>query len=424
MGRGRGDSDLGEAGGLLTEATRPSEVALPLAAPLSGFSATDTEVLKHKMGKEFDSKERREFVKEKLRQLDEEVASLVQNPEKLKELLTRTARFHNYSFNNAMLIISQNPRATRCANYDDWKRHGRQVKKDPNSLRVFRPIDRNFWDSAPLVKNPTTGNMEKQYIYKDATSKKWVTILASDLEKPEVKAALAKIKNPKDKLREKKTKRMRQDAAGNATSIPATWSDWWLVPTFDISDTLPIEGFEPEPDPTAEKAFEDLVAVCEKRGIKVKVAGSDDATWIDNLHLVRGAEAFWNPEKEEIVLRDGDKGKMVGDLAHELAHQDLGHAGYKDDLDRQTKEAQAEATAFAVSAYYGIDRASFSGSYIAGWAKERPEAVREVLDDVHRAFRRIMKDTLPVDPDAPEGEKKPYYKKRKPARSRRPAAKK
>ena len=50
------------------------------------------------------------------------------------------SRFHKYSFRNQLLILSQNPNATRVAGYKAWKGLGRQVQLDEKGIKIFKPI--------------------------------------------------------------------------------------------------------------------------------------------------------------------------------------------------------------------------------------------------------------------------------------------
>ena len=59
-----------------------------------------------------------------------------------KEALRFKARFHHYSFNNALLIYLQRPDATLVAGYKRWQELGRQVRKGEASLTILAPIVR------------------------------------------------------------------------------------------------------------------------------------------------------------------------------------------------------------------------------------------------------------------------------------------
>lgn len=49
-------------------------------------------------------------------------------------------KFHNYSFNNKLLIFSQNPDATKVAGYCTWKKLGRGVKSNPEKIFILKPM--------------------------------------------------------------------------------------------------------------------------------------------------------------------------------------------------------------------------------------------------------------------------------------------
>ncbi|MCH8851586.1 MAG: ImmA/IrrE family metallo-endopeptidase [Planctomycetes bacterium] len=49
------------------------------------------------------------------------------------------ARFHKYSWGNAMLILSQRPEASRVAGYRTWKSLKRQVRKGERGIMIFAP---------------------------------------------------------------------------------------------------------------------------------------------------------------------------------------------------------------------------------------------------------------------------------------------
>ena len=47
-----------------------------------------------------------------------------------QEFLKTMAKFHNYSFNNTMLVAMQRPDAPLVTSYKNWQSMGRQVMKD------------------------------------------------------------------------------------------------------------------------------------------------------------------------------------------------------------------------------------------------------------------------------------------------------
>ena len=53
--------------------------------------------------------------------------------------LRARAAFHDYSFSNVILIVSQRPDASRVAGYRTWQRLGRQVRKGEHGIRILAP---------------------------------------------------------------------------------------------------------------------------------------------------------------------------------------------------------------------------------------------------------------------------------------------
>jgi antirestriction protein ArdC len=53
--------------------------------------------------------------------------------------LRARAQFHDYSFGNVCLIVSQRPDATRVAGYKTWQKLGRQVSKGQKGIRILAP---------------------------------------------------------------------------------------------------------------------------------------------------------------------------------------------------------------------------------------------------------------------------------------------
>jgi antirestriction protein ArdC len=58
----------------------------------------------------------------------------------LRQYLAAMANFHNYSFGNLMLIISQKPDASQVAGFNAWKKLGRFVKKGEKGIAIIAPM--------------------------------------------------------------------------------------------------------------------------------------------------------------------------------------------------------------------------------------------------------------------------------------------
>lgn len=60
--------------------------------------------------------------------------------EALTQYLSFLARFHNYSFGNVMLIVTQRPDATHVAGFNTWKKFNRWVKKGEKGIVIVAPM--------------------------------------------------------------------------------------------------------------------------------------------------------------------------------------------------------------------------------------------------------------------------------------------
>lgn len=60
--------------------------------------------------------------------------------EALSAYLTAISQFHNYSFQNILLIASQRPSATRVAGIRSWNELGRRVKRGEKGIMILAPM--------------------------------------------------------------------------------------------------------------------------------------------------------------------------------------------------------------------------------------------------------------------------------------------
>ena len=76
-------------------------------------------------------------VKEITDRLEEGLKELFES-EKYKSYLSTMSKFHNYSFNNTLLIAMQKPEATLVAGYKAWQKNfGRHVNKGEKAIRIL-----------------------------------------------------------------------------------------------------------------------------------------------------------------------------------------------------------------------------------------------------------------------------------------------
>jgi hypothetical protein len=60
--------------------------------------------------------------------------------EALSSYLAAMSQFHNYSFQNILLIASQRPTATRVAGIRSWNELGRRVRRGEKGIMIFAPM--------------------------------------------------------------------------------------------------------------------------------------------------------------------------------------------------------------------------------------------------------------------------------------------
>ena len=94
--------------------------------------------------------------RELLARLEQEVAA-IQDSASFRRYLDVQARFHAYSYNNALLILSQRPSATRVASYQTWRTLERQVVRGEPGIKILYPMLKRLVDD-------DTGELHEQLV--------------------------------------------------------------------------------------------------------------------------------------------------------------------------------------------------------------------------------------------------------------------
>src|SRR5215472_16183523 len=74
----------------------------------------------------------------------------------LSAYLTAMSQFHNYSFQNIILIASQRPSATKVAGIRTWNGLGRRVKRGEKGIMIFAPLIGYKRDASDAEQNHST----------------------------------------------------------------------------------------------------------------------------------------------------------------------------------------------------------------------------------------------------------------------------
>ena len=256
--------------------------------------------------------------------------------DRYKEYLRIMSKFHNYSFNNTLLIAMQKPDASLVAGFQSWKNNfKRNVVKGEKGIKILAP-------SPFKIKQ----EMEK---------------IDPATQKPVIGADGKPVKEEKE----------------------ITISAFKVVLVFDVSQT---EGKE-LPDIAVDmltgdvECFKDVFAALEKTS----------PVPIGFEKIEGNSHGYYHLEEKRIAIDEGmSELQTIKTAIHEIAHaklHDIDPNAPKEEQagrpDRRTREVQAESVAYAVCQHYGLDTSDYSFGYVAGWSSGRE------LDELKRSLETI-----------------------------------
>ena len=296
-----------------------------------------------------------EKLKEITDRLEQGISELFES-DRYREYLSVMSKFHNYSFNNTLLIAMQKPDASLIAGFNAWKNEfQRSVKRGEKGIRIIAPapfkVKKQMEKIDPTTQRPVIGRDGKP-----VTEEKEVT-------------------------------------------IPA----FKVVSVFDVSQT---EGRE-LPDLAVDaltgdvEKYKDFFAALEKTA-PVPVSFEK---------MESGTHGFYHLEDKRIALSEGESElQTLKTLIHEIAHAKLHDIDLNAPLeeqadrpDRRTREVEAESIAYTVCQHYGLDTSDYSFGYVAGWSsgkelmelKSSLETIRstaaEIINSVDEHFAELQK---------------------------------
>lgn len=252
----------------------------------------------------------------KINQMAEKLADQLSKgyTEDFKQYLQVASQFHNYSWNNQMLIFAQCPTATRVAGFSTWNKLGRRVKKGGKSIKIFG--------------------------------------------RPRFKKTLEKTDGTEEEI---------------------YYGGCPVLSVFDISQTegeeISVSCFKALGDEGLE-LYSLLKDQMQLQGIKVS-----------ETLIAGGAQGVSYGGRVEILQTLDGTNKLLT-LIHEFAHELL-HKGSENRLiPRGIKECQAEACAFIVASYLGIE-SPISSDYLINWGNT-VETLKANLTPVIQASETII----------------------------------
>jgi len=158
---------------------------------------------------------------------------------------------------------------------------------------------------------------------------------------------------------------------------------------FDVSQT---EG-EPLPDLNTEATgvAGDLVGqladAADELGVTARIIPPDEWTYGEAKGICERLSLVDMQPRVEVRNRENDA-DLARTLVHEYAHALL-HFDIDDDTERSKREVEAEAVAYVVGRYCGLDT-SGSAFYLAAWESDDPEVVRERLGRISRTAEKLI----------------------------------
>lgn len=259
-----------------------------------------------------------------------------------QEFLKTMAKFHNYSFNNTMLIAMQRPDATLVTSYKNWQSMGRQVMKGEKGITIIAP--------APYKKM-----------------------------------------KEKEVLDENQRPIMGTDGKPKTEQVEVTVPHFKAVTVFDIAQTSgePIQTLAPELLTAAVQDFDSFMQAIQK--ISPVPIRFDEIDGNANGY-------YHNADKEIVIKKWLSESQTLKTAIHETAHAKLHDREIMESLgvekDRLTKEVEAESVAYCVCSSFGLDTSDYSFPYIAGWSSSREMKEMKASMDVIRKTAGEMIDQL------------------------------
>lgn len=258
--------------------------------------------------------------------------------------LESAAKFHNYSFNNQMLIAIQRPDASQVAGYRTWEKLGRHVNKGEHGIRILAP-------SLVHIKSKTEDEAENE---------------------------------SKDVTEEKKEKTEKTRMFFRTVSVfDVSQTDG--VPLPEIASLLSGQG--------PEGMWSALNKFIADKGFDVCVEDT-------------GKSNGWcrHTDKKIAVKATNDPAMQNKTLVHEIAHAMMhGEDHGVSTLGRSLVELEAESVAFVVCRSLGFDTGDYSFGYVANWAHGGEKAVEDIKASagrIHDTAQQILSaiDLSKVEP--------------------------
>ena len=264
--------------------------------------------------------------------------------DRFQAYLDTMARFHNYSFNNTILIAMQGGQLV--AGYNKWRdEFHRNVKKGEKGIKIFAPAPYKVKKEVP--KRDEQGQPVKDKDGNTVTEQKEI-------------------------------------------QVPA----FKIVSVFDVSQT--------EGEPLPSLGVEELAGNVERYQDFFKALEQTSPVPMAFEDIPGGSHGYYHLTEKRIAIQENmSELQTLKTAIHEIAHAKL-HAidpeapaaEQQNRPDSRTREVQAESVAYTVCQHYGLDTSDYSFGYVAGWSsgkdlKELKASLETIRATAHELITTI-----------------------------------
>ena len=241
-------------------------------------------------------------------------------------------RFHQYSWNNILLMLMQsNGNSSMVAGFRQWQTRGRVVRKGEHGMKIFGFSTRTVKDEDGNPQLDENG---------DPIQKVWYPILT----------------------------------------------------VFDVSQTDPIDK---ESDPIEQMKPSELEGADALGLVGRMTAWLESKHWrVGHESMGRDVKGYTTMDGSRRIMLNAknsprqDAKTILHETAHMLLHQGLPEGEYG--RHRGIYETEAESVAYVVAKYMGMDTGEYSIRYVAEWSDADLKLVRSTAEHVRKAADEII----------------------------------
>ena len=249
---------------------------------------------------------------------------------KYEQFLKFMKKFHNYSFNNRILIFTQKPDATKVAGYCTWREVGRGVKSNPQKIFILRPITHKIKRKNEEKMNNTDNENEEEL--KFLVGFKWVIV-------------------------------------------------------YDISDTYIIDEKKAAEFDNSVLEGTRLNSNSSQDLYEILLKVSPVNVIIGNTY--NGSDGYYSKSENRIVISSNlSLDDRTATLLHEITHALYDDFNYS--KERNLSEMFVESVAYIVADFFGLDTGKCSFSYVTSWGEGNNKELLKLGNKIQETSDKLI----------------------------------